>query len=355
MPKLGSYLVRNVLAYTGLVMLVLLALGTLFLFIGQQDDIGTGDYSATEAMIFVALNLPTYMAQFLPVAALIGSLLALGNLARGSELIVMRASGVTTWRFCSWLAVAGIVLAVLMILMGEFVAPPLERYARQLKVFSKYSEFGFAGKRGTWVRDGPAMISVDQQTDTAQFGGIQIFVFDDKRRLVTAAAAESASVTGNNEWSLEGYVETRFTRDGTETSEAARREVQSSVSPEFLGLAVVEPETMGLRDLRKYAEHLESNSLNADRYETAFWSRIARTAAIVVVIILALPFSLGPNRSAGQGARAVIGIMIGAGYILLSRMVESSGELLDLPPLVVGWIPTTALVALTAFLLVRAR
>ena len=72
MPILGNYVVRSVLAYTMLVLLVLIALGTLFLFLSQQDDIGTGDYSSTEAMIFVALNLPTYIAQFLPVAALIG-------------------------------------------------------------------------------------------------------------------------------------------------------------------------------------------------------------------------------------------------------------------------------------------
>ena len=116
-------MIRTVLGYTVLVMIVLLALGALFMFIGQQDDIGVGNYTATQALLFVALNLPSYLFQLLPVAALIGSLLGLGNLARGSELIVMRSSGVTTLRFCLWLGTAGLILASLMFVIGEYVAP----------------------------------------------------------------------------------------------------------------------------------------------------------------------------------------------------------------------------------------
>ena len=74
-----------------------------------------------------------------------------------------------------------------------------------------------------------------------------------------------------------------------------------------------------------------------------------------MVVMLALPFALGPMRSSGQGARAVIGILIGAGFVLFSRTVESSGQLLGLPPMVVGWVPTASLALLTIFLLARAR
>ena len=57
MGVLSRYLIRTVLGYTALVMIVLLALGALFMFIGQQDDIGVGNYTATQALLFVALNL----------------------------------------------------------------------------------------------------------------------------------------------------------------------------------------------------------------------------------------------------------------------------------------------------------
>lgn len=355
MPILGNYIVRTILGYTALVMLVLLALGALFLFIGQQDDIGTGGYTATQALLFVALSLPTYLFDLLPVGALIGALLGLGNLARGSELVVMRASGVTTVRFCVWLGIAGFILAVLMVGLGEFVAPPLEKYARQLKVFSKYSEFSFAGNRGTWVRDGDTIISIEQQSADARYGGVQVFRFDSDRRLLAVGRADSASVDDANGWQLEGYAETRFTDGGTETEDAAVKQVSTSLSAEFLGLAVVEPETMGLRDLRSYIAYLQRNDLDATAFEAALWARIARVTALLLVVMLALPFALGPMRDSGQGARTVVGILIGAGFVLLSRTLESSGRLFDLSPWIVGWGPTLLLVVLTTVLLARAR
>ncbi|MGB5102232.1 MAG: LPS export ABC transporter permease LptG [Steroidobacteraceae bacterium] len=355
MPTLGMYLVRTILGYAALALLVLLALGALFLFIGQQDDIGTGTYSASQAMLFVALNLPTYMFELLPVGALIGALLGLGNLARGSEMVVMRAAGITTLQFCRWLALAGLVLAVLMVVLGEFVAPPLEKYGRQLKVFSKYSEFSFAGNRGTWVRDGDTIISVEQQSADARYGGVQVFRFEAGRRLASVGRAESASVDEANRWRLEAYAETGFTNGGTTAAKSDVQEIDSTLSPDFLGLAVVEPETMGLRDLVKYIGHLQRNDLESTQFEIALWSRTARVAALVLVVILALPFALGPMRSSGQGARTIVGILIGAGFVLLSRTLESSGQLFDMPPWLVGWLPTALLAALTMAMLTRAR
>jgi lipopolysaccharide export system permease protein len=357
MGVLGRYIVRTALGYTGLVMLVLVALGAVFLFIGQQDDIGTGNYTSTQALMFVGLNLPTYLFELLPVAGLIGGLLGLGNLARGSELVAMRAAGVTTLRFCAWLGVAGVMLAVVMFVVGEYVAPPLERYARQMKVFSKFNEFSLAGARGTWVRDGDTIISVDQQSASTRFGGIKVFQLGSGRRLVSVARAESARVARDKVWRLDKYVETAFAPDGLGSSvqRNVEREVRTSLSPEFLGLAIAEPDSMGLRDLRSYISHLQRNDLQSTKFETALWSRLARLAAMVIVVILALPFSIGSLRASGHGARTVIGVLIGAGFVLLSKTLESSGELFGLQPWLVGWIPTMALAALTATLVWRNR
>jgi lipopolysaccharide export system permease protein len=353
--SLASYILRTVLGYTMLVLVVLIALGALFLFIGQQDDIGTGGYTVREAAMFVALNLPSYVAELLPVATLIGTLLGLGHLATGSELVVMRASGISTLQFCRWLAIAGVLLAAAMVLISEFVAPPLEKYARQLKVFSKYNEFSFAGDHGTWVRDGDTIISVEQQSASTLYGGIHIFRFDPKRSLYAVGRADSARVEPGNRWVLQNYTETQFANFGTSSSLTPRLEVRSTLTPEFLGLAVVEPAAMGLRELRSYIAHLEHNDLDATSFEIALWARAARVVALVIVVILALPFALGPMRSAGQGARTVIGILIGAAYVLLSRTLESSGQLFDVDPWIVGCLPAAMLALFTGVMLTRVR
>ena len=356
MGVLGRYVIRTVLVYTLVVMAVLLALGALFMFIGQQNDIGVGNYTASRALLFVALNLPGYLFLLLPVAALIGALLGLGNLARGSELIVMRASGVTTLRFCAWLAAAGLILASLMFVVGEYLAPPLGQYARQLKVFAKFDEFNMAGNSATWVRDGDTIISVDQQSGSTRFGGIKVFQVDPQRRLLSVGRAESASVKGDQVWRLAQYVGTAFAPDSTATvSREAERDVRTSLSSEFLGLAVMDPAAMGMRDLRDYIAHLQRNDLSSAGFEAAYWSRVARFVTVLLVIMLALPFCIGSLRNSGQGARTVVGILIGAGFVLLSQTLESSGELFSLSPWLVGWIPTLLLAAVTGTLLWRNR
>jgi lipopolysaccharide export system permease protein len=355
MPILARYILRTVFGYTALVLAVLLVLGGLFLFISEQDDIGTGTYGATQAMTYVIFNLPTLAGQLLPVAALIGALLGLGNLARGSELVVMRASGVTSLRFCIWLAVAGSVLALLMAGLGEFVAPPLEKYARQVKVFSKFNEFSIAGSRDAWVRDGNTIISVAQQSAKSRFGGVQLFRFGPGRRLIEVGRAEAATVNDGSGWRLEKYSATRFPDDRTEAERDVSENFHSTLSPDFLGLAVVDPQAMGMGDLWAYIQHLRRNDLDSGRLEIVLWSRVARFAALLLVVILALPFSLGPMRATGQGARTVVGILIGAAFVLLSQTLENSGLLLGLPPVVTGWLPTALLGALTLGMLVRAR
>ncbi len=355
MPILARYILKTIFAYTALVLAVLLVLGALFLFINEQDDIGTGTYTATQAMTYVFLSLPNFATQLLPVAALIGSLLGLGNLARGSELVVMRASGITTLRMCSWLAVAGIVLAVVMTGVSEFVAPPLEKYGRQVKVFSKYNELSFAGNRGAWVRDGNSIISVEQQSTESRFGGVQIFRFGPGRVLLEAGRADAASVDEKSGWQLENYAETSFSDSGTVAKKAATEGFRSGLSADFLGLAVVEPDAMDLRDLKAYIDHLKRNDLDSSRFEVMLWSRMARHVALMLVVMLALPFSLGPLRATGQGARMIVGILIGAGFVTVSQMLENSGQLLGLSPLVTGWLPTAVLAALTLTMLARTR
>lgn len=355
MSILARYVMKAIIGHTLLVMLVLLVLNSLYLFITQQDEIGVGTYSTQHALMYVALILPQGAFDTLPIASLIGALLALGNLARSMELTVVRASGVSTLRLAMWVGSAGVLLMVLTAVLGEYVAPQMEQYARQMKTFEKFHDYSMAGNRGAWAKDGDTIISVQQQNAGNIYGGVYVFKFDGQHRLRSLGKASSASIDAQNLWQLSDYRESRLEGDRIVPSHQPTAELATRLSPEFLGLAVVDPGSLPGRGLYSYIRHLKQNGLDARQYETSLWARIARTVAVAIIVILAVPFAFGPMRATGTGTRTVVGIMLGVAFFLLAKMLESGGAVFDLPPVVVAWAPTVILAAVTSIAIARVR
>jgi len=355
MSILDRYIVRAILGAVLLVMMVLLVLGALFMFIDQQDDVGTGHYTALAAFDYTLLNLPQLAYELLPITALIGSLLGLGSLARGSELTVVRATGVSVARLAGIALLAGLLLMLLAILLGEFFAPPLQQAAREHKAFSKLNGVSFGGG-GAWVRDGDMILNIAGQSSLRQFGSMQLFELSSQHRLLALGHAQRA-VAGarGGTWSLSGYTESRFADDTVTTSPPAPRLLASNVSAGFLGLAVEDPKQLTSRALWRLINYYHANALDAREYLFAFWSRIARTVAVVFSVLLAIPFVLGSLRSAGAGGRMLLGMILGIGFFLLQRLIESGTVVFNLDPVLLAWLPTALLALVTFTLLARAR
>jgi len=355
MRILDRYIVRTILGGVGLWMALLMSLGALFLFINQQDDIGVGNYRAADALLYVLLNLPEQAWQMLPIATLIGALMGLGTLARGSEITVVRATGVSPVRVAMSALIAGFILIVIAVGLGEFLAPQLQQAAKQQKAFSKFSDITFGGNGGAWVRDGTLILNATRQSGEGQFGGMTIFELSPEHRLRAIGHASRASAGANDEWLLRGYSESRFASDRVLTRPVGERRLESNVSASFLGLAVQDPHDMQIATLWPVIRYYMANGLDVRPYLFAFWSRIARTVAIAFAVLLPVPFVLGSLRSAGAGARIAVGMMLGIGFFLLQRLIESGTLVFDLNPVLLAWLPTALLAVLSIVLLARAR
>jgi lipopolysaccharide export system permease protein len=355
MNLLDRYLIRAVLGGAFVVMAVLITLGALFLFSGQQDDIGVGTYTAVDAFWFVVLNVPQQIYELMPIGVLIGALVGLGSLARGSELTVMRAAGISVWRVAGSVGMAGLLLIVIAVACGEFLAPPLQAMAKQQKLLSKFSTITFAGRAGPWVRDGNLLINVSQQSGTGEFAGMLIFELGDDHKLTSVASASTARVQADGSWQLSHYASTKFGGERVESELQDRREFQSTVGGDFLALTVSQPRQLETHVLWGLIRHLKENSLDASEQEFAFWSRIARTSAILFAALLAVPFVFGSLRAAGAGARTLLGVLIGVAFFFVQRMLESGAVVFDASPLVLAWFPTALLAAVALILIARTR
>ena len=351
---LSQYMMRSIFATTVLVLVVLLALAGLFEFIAELDDT-QGDYQTPRVILYTALRLPQLAFQMLPVAALIGSLLGLGALAANSEIIVMRASGLSIQKLAGMVAVTGFVLFVLTGLLGEFIGPPLDYFARNMRQAARIGQDDERLGNATWVRDGSVILHLERVSTEFEFGSIYLFLLDDDHGLASIARAENSGIDKDDRWILENLHETQFNDDGVQVVESSRAIENFNIDSEVLGISLVKPNSLSGRGLVSYINYLNRNSLDARRYETELWYRIARTATVIIMPVLALAFVFGSLRTGGSGARLMIGIVIGLGYYLASEMLANSGQVFNFDPAVIAWLPSVLLALVTVVALNRIR
>lgn len=351
---LDRYIIRSILRFVFLSMSVLLALGAIAVFNDQQPDIGTGRFTVASALWFTLMSLPLLIYQLLPITAMMGSLLGLGSLARSSEITVIRASGISIGRIALAALLAGLILVALEVVLGEFIAPQLQEAAQEEKAFLRYNSVTFGGRSGAWVRDGNLILNVAGQSGRQQFGGMQVFELSPDHRLLAVGQAARAIAGSDKKWLLHGYAESRFIGDTVDAHPRGQRVLQSNVTAGFLGLAAQDPNVLTSARLLELIRYLHSNSLNAREFVFSFWSRIARTLAIVFSVLLAIPFVLGSLRTSGAGTRTLMGLALGITFFLLQRMIESGTIVFDLNPMLLAWTPTMLLGVVTLALLARA-
>jgi len=268
---------------------------------------------------------------------------------------VMRAAGVSVWRIAGSVAMAGVLLTVLAVVCGEFLAPPLQALAKQQKALAKFSNISFANRGGAWVRDGNLLINVMEQSGNSEFGGMRIFELSPDHTLQAVATASTATVQADGTWKLSSYARTRFGGELVEADKEASRVFETKVGGDFLELTVTAPRQLATTVLWSLMTHLRENGLDTAPQEFAFWSRIARTIAIVFAALLAVPFVFGSLRAAGSGSRTLVGVLIGLTFFLIQRMLESGALVFDASPIVLAWTPTLLLATASMFFIARTR
>ncbi len=349
MSLLFRYLGRQVLGSFALALTALLLLFGIFDLIGELDEVRSDGYTAGLALLYVLLGLPGRAHELLPIAALIGAIFAFARLAMNSEFTIIRASGLSMARLVVYMLALGGVLALTTLLVGEYLSPPAERLARQIKIRSTSGIVAQQFQSGLWAKDGAAFINIREMRPDATLADVRLYEFDERfqlRRIRVAASAHWA----NAHWELHQVTDTRLGPAGTQVERIPRLPWHSAITPDLLSSLLVNPDRMALTTLYAYVGYLKENRQRASRYEIALWNKLAFPLAAPVMLLIALPFAYQPPRGKGLGNRILLGIMIGLGFHLLNRMVGHIGLLNDWPPVLSALLPLTvfSLVAVAA-------
>ncbi len=338
MRILDRYIATSIATHTAMVLFVLLALFTFFAFMDELSAVGRGNYGLAQAGQYVLLTVPRMIYQMFPVAALIGSMAGLGLLARNNELTVIRAAGVPLSRIVWSVMKVGLVLVITMSVLGEWIAPPSESRAQVLRSVSMSANISLKSKSGLWARDATSVVNVREILPDGKLAGVYIYDFVEPNRLKQITQAKYA-VYLHDHWLLKDVTRQQFAADAVQTSQMAEEEWTTRLSPDLLGVVIVKPDTLSVTGLRNYVNYLHENGLAAERYEVAYWSKIAAPFVTGVMVFLAIPFVFGSLRSVTAGQRIVVGTLIGVGFYLFNQVVTYVTVVYELNPVAGALLP----------------
>ncbi len=355
MNILTAHIVKEVLKGAFLALLLLLTLFNLFSLSDELKDLGKGNYGLREIFTYLALSTPTVFYTLVPSGALIGSLFVLGAMANQQEIVAMRASGLSIFWIIRSVMLAGVVLVIISVIIGEFLAPRTERAAQLLKTKAQNNQVLMRAKYGVWLREGDSFINVRQIASKSELSDVSIFKLDSAHHLKQIIHANSANFVGDEQWQLKEIQKTQIFENNVVANTLKQQAWKTSIAPDLLDIVVVTTSNLSSFDLAKYIVFLKENNQKSQLFEAALWGRLLNPFVTFVMLLVSTPFVIGIKRGTSMGGRLLIGILIGLSFNIFDQIVSHLGIVYNFNPILTALFPSTLVLCIASYAISRLK
>lgn len=352
MNVLTQYIVKEILKGAFIALILLLTLFNLFTLADELKDL-KGAYDLATVFTYVALTSPRVCYELVPAAALLGSLFVLGAMGNNRELIAMRAAGVSVLGIIQSVLVAGAILAIFAIFMGELIAPTAESKAQFLRATAQNQKLVTNAKYGLWFRENNQFINVRKLEPNGELADISIYELNSDAHLQTITHAEKAIYLQNEQWRLENLAQSHISTEKMQANSELEKTWQTTIAPDLVKIAVVNPDNLSLIDLAQYIDFLKTNQQKSQTFELAFWGRVVNPFVTFVMLLVATPFVIGVKRGVNVGSRMMIGVVIGMSFNILDKIFGHVGLIYDFNPFLVAVFPSLFVSGISVYTLWR--
>jgi lipopolysaccharide export system permease protein len=345
------FLVRSLAVLAALV-LILMTLDLL----GESGKIlarpGNGD---AELWRYVSLRIPMLIARFLPFSVLLGTLITLAALNQHSEVIAMKAAGISAHQIIAPLIVASLGLAALSFAFNERV---VTRAAAALGAWEAVDYGPVPAQRdvasNVWVRFDEDLVNARQvsgRDERLQLAGLSVY-----RRtggtLSTIITADSARRAPGG-WQLSNAV--IFDVSAVQSSRAASYFLPLDIDPDQFTLARVDPDEQDLPRLRESIADLAAAGRPTAALEANLWHKLSGPLSAVLMPLLAAISAFGLARSGQLFLRAILGMGLGFAYFVADNFAIAMGNYGAYPPLLAAWGPFALFLLIGETVLIRTE
>ena len=370
----GSYDIWQAVAYTGLtipkdvetffpmaaLLGALIALGNLAsrseLVVMQSAGFSRFKIGLAVMKTYTGLTMPKDVETFFPMAALLGALIALGNLASRSELVVMQSAGFSRFKIGLAVMKTALPLVLFTMIIGEWGIPQTEQFARDMRTRALSGGSMLSVKNGVWAKDGNNFVYVRRIKDDAKLEDIYIYTFDDQRNLTHLKHANQAQYSAeNNQWQLRQVNNSAVSKEQITTTNRLTEDWVTSLTPDKLGAVSLRPTSLSISGLYEYIAFLKQTGQDSRRFELTYWRKILQPLSVGVMMMLALSFIFGSLRSVTAGARIVTGICFGFLFYVVNEIFGQMSVVFNAPAFLGALMPSLLFMAIIWWLLARKR
>jgi lipopolysaccharide export system permease protein len=345
MKKIERYIFVHLFKSTLLVLVALVALLTFMQLSREVTQVGQGEYTLKTLFLYTFLTLPSYAYEMFPFAVLIGVLIAMSQFVQTSEYAVMRTLGMSVGQVSKILLLFGGFCALLVSLLGEFIAPEARQNADRIRMIAKNDSIVSYGTfLGIWAKDRQQYIRIGEMLPDGALLNLQIYHYSPDYRLISNIYAQEARYNEKlKQWHLYHVLESDISSRRIQVVQRPEGVWHTVLRPDLLSALVTAPEQMSSVALLRYIEHLAKNKQKTQRYELALWSKWLYPLSCMVMAWFALIFIPHLRRSGLLAKRIILGIIFGLLYYFLNRFVLHLG-------LLYHWIaPLCVLLPITLF------
>jgi len=361
-PKIHDlYIGRTVLVYVLAAWFVVVGMdfmiGGVF---GEMDNVGKGAFTALDAVIVSLYTLPYRMYFHFPTAAVIGSLMALGQLAATSELTVMRALGLSRRRISLAVAMVIGLMTLVMMVDAETLSPWAQDRAAAYRTARKTNDTVMLQFKGVWAREGDTFISATEGQNRQlgkdhwlELRGMRLYEFEPNGRLKSIAYVQRGEHRPGG-WVLNGVDRVTFANASVQKVHADQEQWASTLDDTALASTVSRPRYMSTRELRQALDYRERNQLDPGEIEEHYWSHWFYPLNVLALCLAAIPFAFGTLRSGGLGKRLFLGIVFAIGFMMVQMQMARLASAFKLDFRVAYLIPVAMMLGIS-WLLFRRR
>ncbi len=349
MRKLNQYIARTVIAAVAMVLLVIVSLDAIAALVDQLGEL-KGKYDFVEAMIYVGLTLPGRIYNNIPLSALVGCLAGLGMLATSSELVIMRAAGVSVAQI-TWAVMKPVLLFIAVsIALGEYVTPLTDQIADSRRAIAQGDKKALESRHGLWNREGNEFMHFNAVLPNGRLYGVTRYQFDDKGQLTASSFAQTALYQGDH-WLEEDGRESLIGPDGVSVRSYDWRRWDTELSPRLLNVLVLTPDALSIQNLYSYAQYLQQQELDNSEYWLAFWKKLLQPLATASLVLIAVSFIFGPLREVTMGQRIFTGVIVGIVFRTSQDLLGPSSLVFGFSPLIAVALPVVVCAGIGVYLL----